>query len=87
MRDITKMVNKKNLMLPIAIFIFINFLPPIFAADVYKPYLHNPIVPEHPNLNIQGKKDLGKHNIEEKSRDGFAINAISPLQKIKASGE
>jgi len=54
MRDITKMVNKKNLMLPIAIFIFINFLPPIFAADVYKPYLHNPIVPEHPNLNIQG---------------------------------
>ena len=42
----------KNIVIIVGILLVI--IPSIFALDVFKPYLHNPDVPEHPQLNLQG---------------------------------
>ncbi len=51
------MINKTKIrsiefVLAWVLLIFIN--QSVFADDVYRPYLHNPIIPENPGLNIQG---------------------------------
>ncbi len=38
----------------IALTLFIALIPLTAAVDPYKPYLHNPIVPEHPDILLQG---------------------------------
>ncbi len=46
---------KLCLIILVALLLFIPFLASLaLATDAYKPYLHNPIVPEHPILGLQG---------------------------------